>query len=135
MAGYFSFRKVITTYFVRTVYALGFILLTAAGLGVATWAGLRLNAQTIPTRTGIYYLAAGAGFVLVGNLVWRMICEFWLLLFNMHALLASMEKQIKGETSQRQVKQENVPAETKTESVGSERPAYSMAGQSVLGLS
>jgi hypothetical protein len=64
-----------------------------------------------------------------------MICEFWLLLFNMHALLASMEKQIKGETSQRQVKQENVPAETKTESVGSERPAYSMAGQSVLGLS
>jgi hypothetical protein len=73
MAGYFSFRKVITTYFVRTIYALGFILLTSAGLGVATWAGLRLNAQTIPTRTGIYYLADGADIALIGKLVWRML--------------------------------------------------------------
>ena len=136
MAGYFSFRKVITTYFVRTIYALGFILLTSAGLGVATWAGLRLNAGTIPNRTGVYFLAAGAGIALVGNLVWRMICEFWLLLFNMHALLASIENQMKGETDQRQVKHDNVPAETRTESVGSERPAYGMASrQSVLGLS
>ena len=135
MAGYFSFRKVITTYFVRTIYALGFILLTSAGLGVATWAGLRLNAETIPTRTGVYYIAAGAGIALVGNLAWRMICEFWLLLFNMHTLLASIERQMKPETDQRQVKRDNVLAETKPESVGSERTAYSMAGQSVLGLS
>jgi Domain of unknown function (DUF4282) len=135
MAGYFSFRKVITTYFVRTTYALGFILLTSAGLGVATWAGLRLNAETITTRTGVYYIAAGAGIALVGNLVWRMVCEFWLLLFNMHTLLASIEGQMKTESGQRQVKRNQDPVETKPESVASERPAYSMAGQSVLGLS
>jgi hypothetical protein len=136
MAGYFSFRKVITPYFVRTIYALGFILLTSAGLGVATWAGLRLNAETIPTRTAVYFIAAGAGIALVGNLAWRMICEFWLLLFNMHMLLASIEGQMKTETGQHQVKRDSVSAETKPERVGSERPAYGMASaQSVLGLS
>ena len=135
MAGYFSFRKVITTYFVRTIYALGFILLTSAGLGVVAWAGLRLNAETIPTRTGVYLIAAGAGLALVGNLVWRMTCEFWLLLFNMHALLASIENQMKTETGQHRMKPEDVQAEAKPASVGSERPAYGMAGQSVLGLS
>jgi hypothetical protein len=136
MAGYFSFRKVITTCFVRTIYALGFIVLTLAGLGLAAWAGLRLNDAIIPTRTGVYFIAAGAGIALVGNLVWRMICEFWLLLFNMHTLLASIENQMKTATGQRQLKRDKVLAETKTESVGSERPAYGMAsGQSVLGLS
>ena len=103
---------------------------------MATWAGLRLNAETIPTRTGVYFIAAGAGIALVGNLAWRMICEFWLLLFNMHMLLASIEGQMKTETGQYQGKCDNVSAETKPEQVGSERPAYGMASaQSVLGLS
>jgi Domain of unknown function (DUF4282) len=135
MAGYFSFRKVITTYFVRTIYALGFILLTFAGIGLAAWAGLRLNAETIPTRTGVYFIAAGAGIALIGNLAWRMICEVWLLLFNMHTLLASIENQMTIEPGQLQAKR-GVLGETRLERDGSERTAYGMtSGQSVLGLS
>ena len=136
MAGYFSFRKVITTYFVRTIYALGFIVLTLAGIGLAAWAGLRLNAAIIPTRTAVYLIAAGAGIALVGNLAWRMICEFWLLFFNMHTMLASIEKQIKTETGQRQVNHDDVSAETIPESVRSKPTTYGIpSGQSVLGLS
>ena len=90
MAGYFSFRKNITGYFVKTIYALGFAVLTAAGASLAVWAGRRLNEGTIPTRTGVYFIAAGAGVLLIGNLAWRMICEFWLLRFNIHAVLVSM---------------------------------------------
>lgn len=136
MAGYFSFRKIITTYFVRTIYALGFIVLTLAGIGLAAWAGLRLKEAIIPTRTAVYLIAAGAAIALVGNLAWRMICEFWLLLFNMHALLASIERQIKPETGQRQVRHDEVQAETKPESARSERTTYGIpSGQSVLGLS
>ena len=136
MAGYFSFRKIITTYFVRTIYALGLILLTFAGIGLAAWAGLRLNAATIPTRTGVYFIAAGAGIALVGNLAWRMICEFWLLLFNMHTLVASIERQMKAETVQRRVKHDDVQAETNPERVGPRRTAYGItSGQRVLGLS
>jgi multisubunit Na+/H+ antiporter MnhG subunit len=136
MAGYFSFGKVITTYFVKTIYALGFILLTFGGIGLAAWAGLRLDSATIPTSTGVYFIAAGVGIVLVGNLAWRMICEFWILLFNMHTLLASIEEQMRAATGQRQVKRDNVPAETEPESIGSERTAYGMSSpQSVLGLS
>ena len=110
-------------------------MLTFAGIGLAAWAGLRLNEATIPTRTGVYLIAAGAGIALVGNLAWRMICEFWLLLFNMHTLLASIENQMKIEPGQLQAKGD-VLGGTRLERDGSERTAYNMtSGQSVLGLS
>jgi len=136
VAGYFSFRKVITTYLVRTLYALGFILLTFGGIGLAVWAIQRLNAATMPTRTAIYFIAAGVGVALVGNLGWRMICEFWLLLFNMHALLVSIEREMRHEGDQTQMKHDVIEAETNREDSRAQRRTYAVASErSVLGLS
>jgi hypothetical protein len=135
MAGYFSFRKTITGYFVKTIYALGFIVLTVGGIGLAAWAGLRLNEHTIPTRNGIYLIAAGAGALLVGNLVWRMICEFWLLLFNVHGLLVSIEGQVRHESVQTRIEEpQGIEGKTKHETVRLERFDIG-GGRSVLGLS
>ena len=136
MAAYFSFRKLITPYFVRTIYTIGFAALTAGGIGWAVWAGMRLNAATLPTRLAVYYIATGAGISLVGNLLWRMICEFWLLLFNMHGLLASIEKGVKHEIIQQQPKQEVIVEAARPDSVRPERSTLSVArSRSVLGLS
>lgn len=138
MAGYFSFRKVITTHLVRTVYALGFILLTFGGLGLALWAGQRLNAASMPTRTAYYFIAGGAAIVLVGNLAWRMMCEFWLLLFNMHGLLVSIESELRKDGEQQLIKHNE--AEAKEAKIEHQRlrpeTNYGVAsGRSVLGLS
>lgn len=139
MAGYFSFRKQITGYFVRIIYALGFIVLTVGGIGFAVWASLRLYHATLPTRTGVYFIAAGLGVALIGNLAWRMICEFWLLLFNMHAQLVSLVSNARGvrhESDQPEVTVREVPVKTNRETVIPEPSTYPVtSGRSVLGLS
>jgi hypothetical protein len=136
MTAYFSFRKLITPYFVRVIYTIGFAALTAAGIGWAVWAGMRLKAATLPTRLAVYYIAIGVGTLLVGNLAWRMICEFWLLLFNMHGLLAAIEKELKHESIQHQPSMEAIEEEARPTGVLTERRTVSVAPSgSVLGLS
>ena len=90
MPGYFSFQKLITPRFVKFIYVLGFVALTAGGIGLAGWAGYGLRSATMPTRMGWYYIAIGAGAVILGNLVWRVLCEIWIVLFNIHNLLGSI---------------------------------------------
>ena len=87
MPGYFSFQKLITPRFVKFIYAVGLLVMTAGGIALAVWAGLGLRSATLPTRMGVYYIAIGAGIAIVGNLVWRVLCEIWIVLFNIHNLL------------------------------------------------
>src|SRR5690349_2197496 len=94
MPGYFSFQKLITPRFVKFIYAVGLLALTAGGIALAVWAGLALRSRTLPTRMGVYYIAIGAGVAIVANLVWRVLCEIWIVLFNIHNLLGV----IAGET-------------------------------------
>ena len=98
MPGYFSFQKLITPGFVRFIYVIGLLAMTIGGIGLAVWAGLGLRSATIPTRMGVYYIAIGAGVAIVGNLVWRVLCEIWIVLFNMHNLLGSIEKETRDVT-------------------------------------
>jgi hypothetical protein len=144
MAGYFSFHKMIATPFLKTVYFLGFIALTVAGIGFAVWSGMGLHSGTLPTRVGVNYIAIGAGILIVGNLAWRVICETWILLFNIHALLASIDRGVKHnsspgdtehENTQREMKHEKLPRETKSPGIPPEKNRYDVARPaSVLGL-
>src|SRR5258705_4701432 len=93
MPGYFSFQKLITPRLVKFIYVVGLMVLTAGGIGWAIWAGLGLRSATLPTRMGVYYIAIGAGVAIVGNLVWRVLCEIWIVLFNIHNLLGSIERE------------------------------------------
>lgn len=90
MGSYFSFERMITPGFVKVVYFLGFVALTAAGVALAVWAGMQLNDATISRSLGWRYVAAGVGLVLVGNIVWRVFCELWVVLFGIHAELVSV---------------------------------------------
>ena len=90
MGSYFSFERMITPGFVKVVYFLGFIALTAAGVALAIWAGMQLNDATIDRSLGWRYVAYGVALVLVGNIVWRVFCELWVVLFGIHAELVSV---------------------------------------------
>jgi len=90
MPGYFSFQKLITPPFVKFIYVVGLLAMTAGGIGLAIWAGMSLRSATLPTRMGIYYIAIGAGLAILGNLVWRVLCEIWIVLFNINNLLGSI---------------------------------------------
>lgn len=90
MGAYFSFERMITTSFVKVVYFLGFLALTAAGVGLMVWAGLQLNDATIDRQLGWRYVALGAAILIVGNIVWRVACELWVVLFGIYDELVAM---------------------------------------------
>lgn len=90
MGAYFSFERMITTTFVKVVYFLGFLAITAGGVALAVWAGMQLNDARIDRELGWRYVAAGVGLVVIGNIVWRVFCELWVVLFEIHAELVSV---------------------------------------------
>jgi Domain of unknown function (DUF4282) len=136
MPGYFSFQKLITPPFVKFIYVLGFMVLTAGGIGLVIWAGLGLRSATLPTRMGVYYIASGAGIAIVGNLAWRVLCEIWIVLFNIHALLGSIAGETRHEPIQRELIREEPRLDLREHTTQPELEA-SVTGRpaSVLGLS
>ena len=65
-----------------------------------------------------------------------MICEFWLLLFDMRALLVSIEQEVRLGDNQTQMNHEVFEAETTREDSRAHRRNYGVdSGHSVLGLS
>jgi len=135
MPGYFSFQKLITPRFVKFIYVVGLIAITAGGIGLASWAGYGLRSATLPTRLGVYYIALGASLVIVGNLVWRVLCELWIVLFNIHKLLGSIERETDGPV-QLEWPSEELRAELSQEVPQREREAsVTSHPASVLGLS
>jgi hypothetical protein len=138
MAGYFSFQKLITPRFVKFIYVVGSIALTAGGIGLATWAGLGLRSATQPTRMGVYYIALGAGLTIVGNLVWRVLCEIWIVLFNIHNLLGSIERETRHVPVERELTVQEHGVELRQDVTrpftSSERDRVTQHPASVLGL-
>lgn len=90
MGAYFSFERMITPSFVKVAYFLGFLAITAGGVALAVWAGMQLNDARIDRVLGWRYVAAGVGLVVLGNLIWRVFCELWVVLFEIHAELVSV---------------------------------------------
>ena len=90
MGAYFSFERMITTTFVKVVYFLGFLAITGGGVALAVWAGMQLNDARIDRVLGWRYVAAGVGLVVIGNIVWRVFCELWVVLFEIHAELVAV---------------------------------------------
>ena len=90
MSAYFSFERMITPSFVKVVYFLGFLALTAGGIGLMVWAGMQLNDATIDRLLGWRYVALGATALVVGNIIWRVLCELWVVLFGIHGELLGL---------------------------------------------
>ena len=136
MPGYFSFQKLITPRFVKFIYVVGLLAMTAGGIALAIWAGWGLRSATLPTRVGVYYIAIGASVAIVGNLVWRVLCEIWIVLFKIHNLLGSIERETRHEPVDHGLLSEEHPVESRQDFTEREREA-SLTGHpaSVLGLS
>ena len=51
---------------------------------------MKLNDATIARDLGWRYVAAGVAMVILGNIVWRVFCELWVVLFGIHSELVSI---------------------------------------------
>jgi hypothetical protein len=135
MAGYFSFQKYVTSYFVKVIYFIGFLALTVGGIGLTGWAAMRLYEARIPRELGWYYVASGAGILLVGNLIWRVFCELWVVLFNINDRLVSLDRKLGGETIAAEVLHDDAPKELTPEETTPRRTESLARPAGVLGLS
>src|SRR5262245_2825993 len=96
MAGYFSFHKLVSTSIIKATYVIGTALITLWGLGAI---GLGIASLAQPDNRELRAVSAGAPVAVVvigaiaivfGNLLWRLLCEGWILLFSMHELSATL---------------------------------------------
>ncbi len=51
---------------------------------------MQLNDATISRSLGWRYVAFGVGLVSIGNILWRVFCELWVVLFGIHSELVSV---------------------------------------------
>jgi hypothetical protein len=96
MPGYFSFHKLVSTSIIKATYVIGTVLMTFWGLGMI---GFGIASLAQPDVIELRILVAGQPVAAIvigtitlifGNLLWRLLCEGWILLFSMHELLAAI---------------------------------------------
>ena len=148
MSGYFSFQRLISTSFVKIVYFLGFLILSSLSITLIVWAGLRLNNANISRELGWRYVGYGLAALIVGNIVWRLICEFWIVLFSINDHLSSNSQVVTVRHVSRVpepqfVERRLVPRDRRTSGPIEEETSHSLQGEpqlehqrhtSVLGL-
>ncbi len=94
--GFFSLSTMISPAVIKIIYVLGMLGLTSGGI-VMIWMGLgaeKLNIFGAQTPFNKQILI-GIALIVLGNLVWRFLCESWILLFRMCDILGSIERQLR----------------------------------------
>jgi len=99
--GFFSFRMLISPIVIKIIYVLGLLGLTIGGivmikmgLDVMSLSAEKLNIFGIEVSYNEQILI-GIGLIVFGNLLWRLLCEAWILLFGIHDTLGSIERHLK----------------------------------------
>jgi hypothetical protein len=86
ISDFFNFRIFISTKIIELIYVLGIIALTIFAILIAS-EFISRDEEELTVLTFIIYI--------IFNLIWRVLCEFTILFFSMHEILASIEKNFK----------------------------------------
>jgi len=78
LGDFFSFRLMASPVLIKIIYSIGAAVLTVAGIEICIEKG-----------------PMGVLFIVLGNLLWRIICEGMILLFSVHEILSSIENELK----------------------------------------
>jgi len=76
---FLSFRKMVSMSLLKFLY-----IIVAVGITIG-------GAITL-LRGGVWQ---GLIAIVIGNLIWRVVCELWILLFSIHKTLVSIEENLK----------------------------------------
>lgn len=76
MMSFFKFEEMITLKIVQAVYVLGVVIIILLAIGC------------LIEKNAIY----GVAVIIIGNLVWRLLCEAIVVQFRIHEALTSLDK-------------------------------------------
>jgi hypothetical protein len=92
--GFSSFHTFISPLAIKIIYILGVMGIFAASVAVAMIPTDHLLPD-IPFSPRVKSISLSVLIFLVGNLVWRMICELWMVFFSMRATLVLIARRLK----------------------------------------
>ncbi len=87
---FFTFDEFITRYTICIVYILGVVVLLLAGISICVWG--RTSPWSYKTAQEAYI--AGLGVIFLGNLLWRLLCEFVVVVFKINDSLISIDERM-----------------------------------------
>ena len=77
MKDFLEFRKMISIQIIKILYVVGAVAITIGGI--------------VMLFVGDNLALLGIGVLIIGNLLWRVICEGWIIVFSIHDILSSIE--------------------------------------------
>ncbi|MEO0230574.1 MAG: DUF4282 domain-containing protein [candidate division WOR-3 bacterium] len=86
MGEFFRFKKMISLTLIKVLYVIGVVVLTVAGL-IIMFGGAGYG-------EGALAFIYGLGVIVLGNLVWRLICEAGILLFALYDEVKSINEKL-----------------------------------------
>ncbi len=132
LGSFFSFRYMVTGSLMKVIYTIGLLVITGSG-GLIVLSGFGTMAQgndpffgRSMAVAGMFTVISGLFVIGVGNLLWRIACETWVVLFSMHEVMSSIERLLRHSPGSAVVAEAR---ESAGWSSGSGAPAYPPAAQ------
>jgi len=87
LGDFFDFRKMVSLSLMKGLYVIGMISLVITG-------GLAI----IQDYSYGYIGGVSLGLLIIigGNLVWRVVCEWWMIFFSIHEVVVKIEENTRG---------------------------------------
>jgi hypothetical protein len=90
MGGFFAFQRLFSADFIRVLYIAGAIVITLSGIFLIFGMAKGLGVE-IPVDARIGGKLQGVLLMVFGNIVWRILCEGWIVLFVIHEKLGDID--------------------------------------------
>jgi hypothetical protein len=92
--GFISFNKFISRTLIMIVYVIGAAWITISGIIYIIPKTERIPYLGEYTRTSFLRILIGIGIIIVGNLLWRIICEAGIVIFSIQDDLRKIEQHL-----------------------------------------
>jgi hypothetical protein len=90
-SNFISFKKFISTFLIQILYVIGVIFITISGLSKLFEKQSDMFGYSVLENNALL----GLLIIILGNLLWRLVCEASIVIFSMHDTLSAIEHELK----------------------------------------
>jgi Domain of unknown function (DUF4282) len=100
--GYFSFHSLVSTSIIKVAYLFGALAISSIGIVLIVSGILKYRSEmfgeiypVIAFGDPVIQFISGIVIFVFANIVWRVLCEFFILLFSIHELLSEILRELR----------------------------------------
>jgi hypothetical protein len=92
--GYFSCKSMKTTDLIHILHAVGMVPITLGGLPAIAFGAIWMSGDAVMSTNVAGVITVGVLLLTAGNILCRITCEGWVVIFNIHETLVSVERRL-----------------------------------------